>query len=72
MEDLLEASVYLELEQGKTADYWRDIINVTNDELSKLGKLDKSQIGNNHIPLNISHLIKLNLCIFSACFVYQQ
>ena len=46
MEDLLEdIKVYLELEQGKNADYWRDIITVTNDELSKLRKLDSNQRG---------------------------
>ncbi|XP_076101845.1 splicing factor Cactin-like [Mytilus galloprovincialis] len=44
MEDLLEdIKVYLELEEGKNADYWRDIITVTNDELSKLRKLDNTQ-----------------------------
>lgn len=47
MEDLLEdIKVYLELEEGKNADYWRDIITVTNDELSKLRKLDNTQKGN--------------------------
>ena len=46
MEDLLEdIKVYLELEQGKNTDYWRDIVTVTNDELSKLRKLDNSQRG---------------------------
>ncbi|PVD20121.1 hypothetical protein C0Q70_20615 [Pomacea canaliculata] len=41
LEDLLEdIRVYLELEQGKNADYWRDIITVTEDELQKLRKLD--------------------------------
>lgn len=41
LEDLLEdIKVYLELEEGKNADYWRDIITVTNDELNKLRKLD--------------------------------
>lgn len=41
LEDLLEdIRVYLELEEGKNADYWRDIITVTEDELQKLRKLD--------------------------------
>ncbi|GFO45316.1 Cactin-like [Plakobranchus ocellatus] len=41
LEDLLEdIKVYLELEEGKNADYWRDIITVTQDELAKLRKLD--------------------------------
>lgn len=44
LEDLLEdIKVYLELEEGKNADYWRDIITVTNDELNKLRKLDTTQ-----------------------------
>ncbi|KAH9499235.1 hypothetical protein Btru_004494 [Bulinus truncatus] len=43
LEDLLEdIKVYLELEEGKNADYWRDIITVTQDELVKLRKLDAS------------------------------
>lgn len=43
LEDLLEdIKVYLELEEGKNADYWRDIITVTQDELAKLRKLDTS------------------------------
>ncbi|XP_060073611.1 splicing factor Cactin-like [Ylistrum balloti] len=44
LDDLLEdIKVYLELEEGKNADYWRDIITVTKDELNKLKKLDTSQ-----------------------------
>uniref|UniRef100_A0A0B7AJL8 Splicing factor Cactin n=1 Tax=Arion vulgaris TaxID=1028688 RepID=A0A0B7AJL8_9EUPU len=43
LEDLLEdIKVYLELEEGKNADYWRDIITVTQDELAKLRKRDPS------------------------------
>lgn len=46
LEDLLEdIRVYLELEQGKNADYWRDIITVTEDELQKLRKLDAASRG---------------------------
>lgn len=41
LEDLLEdIRVYLELEEGKNADYWRDIITITEDELQKLRKMD--------------------------------
>lgn len=44
LEDLLEdIKVYLELEQGKNVEYWRDIITIANDELSQLRKLDSSQ-----------------------------
>ncbi|XP_053404285.1 splicing factor Cactin-like [Mercenaria mercenaria] len=40
LEDLLEdIKVYLELEQGKNTEYWRDIVTVTQDELMKLKKL---------------------------------
>ncbi|BFZ01693.1 hypothetical protein BsWGS_04732 [Bradybaena similaris] len=43
LEDLLEdIKVYLELEEGKNADYWRDIITVTQDELAKLRKRDSN------------------------------
>jgi len=43
LEDLLEdIKVYLELEEGKNANYWTDIITVTKDELVKLKKLDAS------------------------------
>ncbi|KAK3775852.1 hypothetical protein RRG08_041564 [Elysia crispata] len=46
LEDLLEdIKVYLELEEGKNADYWRDIITVTQDELAKLRKLDTNSRG---------------------------
>ena len=46
LEDLLEdIRVYLELEEGKNADYWRDIITVTEDELQKLRKLDAANKG---------------------------
>ncbi|CAH1797477.1 unnamed protein product, partial [Owenia fusiformis] len=43
LEDLLEdIKVYGELEQGKNADYWRDITIITDDELVKLRKIDPS------------------------------
>jgi hypothetical protein len=43
LEDLLEdIKVYLELEQGKNTEYWRDIVTVTQDELIKLRKLVSS------------------------------
>lgn len=46
LEDLLEdIRVYLELEEGKNADYWRDIITVTEDELQKLRKMDAANRG---------------------------
>ncbi|XP_007949217.1 cactin [Orycteropus afer afer] len=46
MEDLLEdIQVYMELEQGKNADFWRDMTIITEDEISKLRKLEASGKG---------------------------
>lgn len=44
LEDLIEdIKVYLELEQGKNTEYWRDIVTVTEDELAKLRKLNATK-----------------------------
>ena len=46
LEDLLEdITVYTEMEQGRNADYWRDITIVTEDECEKLRKLDMTSRG---------------------------
>ncbi|XP_029772280.1 cactin, partial [Suricata suricatta] len=46
MEDLLEdIQVYMELEQGKNADFWRDMTTITEDEITKLRKLEASGKG---------------------------
>ncbi|KAI5227005.1 splicing factor Cactin [Manis pentadactyla] len=46
MEDLLEdIQVYMELEQGKNVDFWRDMTTITEDEISKLRKLEASGKG---------------------------
>ncbi|XP_040846135.1 cactin [Ochotona curzoniae] len=46
MEDLLEdIQVYMELEQGKNADFWRDMTIITEDETAKLRKLEASGKG---------------------------
>ncbi|VCW68309.1 unnamed protein product [Gulo gulo] len=46
MEDLLEdIQVYMELEQGKNADFWRDMTTITEDEIAKLRKLEASGKG---------------------------
>ena len=48
LEDLLEdIKVYLELEQGKNTEYWRDIVTVTTDELTKLRKQESTSKGMN-------------------------
>ncbi|KAJ0011711.1 hypothetical protein NQD34_012686 [Periophthalmus magnuspinnatus] len=48
MDDLLEdikACVYMELEQGKNVDFWRDMTTITEDEICKLRKLEASGKG---------------------------
>ncbi|XP_015221015.2 splicing factor Cactin [Lepisosteus oculatus] len=46
MDDLLEdIKVYMELEQGKNVDFWRDMTIITEDEISKLRKLEASGKG---------------------------
>ncbi|KAK7159771.1 hypothetical protein R3I94_005951 [Phoxinus phoxinus] len=46
MEDLLEdIKVYMELEQGKNVDFWRDMTTITEDEISKLRKMETSGKG---------------------------
>ncbi len=46
LEDLLEdIKVYVDMDAGKNADYWRDITVVTEDELEKLKKIDPNTRG---------------------------
>ncbi|KAG5847810.1 hypothetical protein ANANG_G00130150 [Anguilla anguilla] len=46
MDDLLEdIKIYMELEQGKNVDFWRDMTTITEDEISKLRKLEASGKG---------------------------
>ncbi|XP_037538222.1 cactin [Nematolebias whitei] len=46
MDDLLEdIKVYMELEQGKNVDFWRDMTTITEDEISKLRKLETTGKG---------------------------
>ncbi|XP_059419104.1 splicing factor Cactin-like isoform X2 [Carassius carassius] len=46
MDDLLEdIKVYMELEQGKNVDFWREMTTITEDEISKLRKLEVSGKG---------------------------
>uniref|UniRef100_A0A3B3ZH68 Splicing factor Cactin n=1 Tax=Periophthalmus magnuspinnatus TaxID=409849 RepID=A0A3B3ZH68_9GOBI len=46
MDDLLEdIKVYMELEQGKNVDFWRDMTTITEDEICKLRKLEASGKG---------------------------
>lgn len=41
----LRLQVYMELEQGKNVDFWRDMTIITEDEISKLRKLEASGKG---------------------------
>ncbi|KAG9278206.1 cactin [Astyanax mexicanus] len=46
MDDLLvDIKVYMQLEQGKNVDFWRDMTTITEDEISKLRKLEASGKG---------------------------
>ncbi|KAI8481879.1 hypothetical protein Bbelb_404110 [Branchiostoma belcheri] len=46
LEDLVEdIKVYMELEQGKNADFWKDMTVIAEDELNKLKKLEQTQRG---------------------------
>ncbi|XP_075060981.1 splicing factor Cactin [Mixophyes fleayi] len=46
LDDLLEdIQIYMELEQGKNVDFWRDMTTITEDEISKLRKLETSGKG---------------------------
>ncbi|KAJ8378569.1 hypothetical protein AAFF_G00238740 [Aldrovandia affinis] len=45
LEDIWRDSVYMELEQGKNVDFWRDMTTITEDEISKLRKLEASGKG---------------------------
>ncbi|XP_062844038.1 splicing factor Cactin [Trichomycterus rosablanca] len=46
MDDLLEdIKVYMELEQGKNVDFWRDMTTITEDEINKLRKLEATGKG---------------------------
>ncbi|XP_026230231.1 cactin isoform X2 [Anabas testudineus] len=46
MDDLLvDIKVYMELEQDKNVDFWRDMTTITEDEISKLRKLEASGKG---------------------------
>ncbi|XP_030074733.1 splicing factor Cactin, partial [Microcaecilia unicolor] len=46
LEDLLEdIQIYMELEQGKNVDFWRDMTTITEEEIAKLRKLQSSGKG---------------------------
>lgn len=61
----------MELEQGKNVDFWRDMTTITEDEISKLRKLEASGKGpgtsfscfNDHTSV---------LCSVSLCFPHHN
>lgn len=42
---MADISVYKELEQGKNAEYWRDITTIVEDELHALRRVDVGSKG---------------------------
>lgn len=46
----------MELEQGKNVDFWRDMTTITEDEISKLRKLEASGKGPGTVKLSWSRL----------------
>lgn len=47
----------MELEQGKNVDFWRDMTTITEDEISKLRKLESSGKGPGKICVLVAYLI---------------
>lgn len=43
----------MELEQGKNVDFWRDMTTITEDEISKLRKLEASGKGPGRTPFTL-------------------
>lgn len=43
----------MELEQGKNVDFWRDMTTITEDEISKLRKLEASGKGPGRTPVTL-------------------
>ena len=58
LEDLLEdIKVYMELEQGQNAAYWKQMTIIAEDELSKLRKIDPNTRGA-HLDPHIANPLK--------------
>ncbi len=55
--------VYMELEQGKNVDFWRDMTTITEDEISKLRKLEASGKGPGDV---MTCTITVTLCIVES------
>lgn len=61
--------VYMELEQGKNVDFWRDMTTITEDEISKLRKLEASGKGPGTIfPFHRS-FFWCQACVEAACIM---
>ncbi|XP_075877255.1 splicing factor Cactin [Nelusetta ayraudi] len=68
MDDLLEdIKVYMELEQGKNVDFWRDMTTITEDEISKLRKLEASGKGPGDRREGINTAVSTDVqCVFKG------
>lgn len=52
----------MELEQGKNVDFWRDMTTITEDEISKLRKLEASGKGPGTVfPVSLIVFVVLTL-----------
>lgn len=68
MDDLLEdIKVYMELEQGKNVDFWRDMTTITEDEINKLRKLEASGRGPGDRREGINAAVSTDVqCVFKG------
>lgn len=51
----------MELEQGKNVDFWRDMTTITEDEISKLRKLEASGKGPGSFPISVIRFVVVTL-----------
>ncbi|XP_070266674.1 LOW QUALITY PROTEIN: splicing factor Cactin-like [Myotis yumanensis] len=73
MEDLLEdIQVYMELEQDKNVDFWRDVTIITEDEISKLRKLEASGKGPGERPEGINTSVSSDVQLVFKEKTYSQ
>ncbi|XP_074507087.1 splicing factor Cactin [Sebastes fasciatus] len=73
MDDLLEdIKVYMELEQGKNVDFWRDMTTITEDEISKLRKLEASGKGPGDRREGINTAVSIDVQIVFKGKTYSQ
>lgn len=59
----------MELEQGKNVDFWRDMTTITEDEISKLRKLEASGKGPGTIFPILLILFVVGLTLGRSCML---